>query len=156
MITSILLAIAALAFVVLEVFLVSFGVLSIVAITCGVASAIVAFGVAPAFGWTMLAILVVGGPVCVAGAFKVLPHIPIGRKLYLAAPVSKPEQEDGGLAVGAVGKATTPLRPAGRADFDGEPVDVISDGTLIAEGEAIRVVDVSGNRVRVVHHQPES
>lgn len=156
MTTAILLAVAALAFLVLEVFLVSFGMLSLVAVGCGVASAVVAFGVGNGFGWAMLGTLVVAGPACVVGAFRLLPHVPFARRMYLDAPEQTDSTDARSGLLGSIGRTVTPLRPSGTALFDGEPVDVLSDGTLIESDEPVRVVEVSGNRVRVVHHSQQS
>ncbi|MBM4037198.1 MAG: hypothetical protein FJ290_01680 [Planctomycetes bacterium] len=51
--------------------------------------------------------------------------------------------------VGRRGKAASMLRPAGRADFDGEPFDVVTEGDLIEAGEPIVVAEVHGNRIVV-------
>ncbi|MDJ0523157.1 MAG: NfeD family protein [Planctomycetota bacterium] len=52
-------------------------------------------------------------------------------------------------ALGARGTATTALRPAGTAEFDGSLVDVVSDGTFIDAGATVQVVAVEGDRVTV-------
>jgi membrane-bound ClpP family serine protease len=39
--------------------------------------------------------------------------------------------------------------PAGKADFDGELIDVIADGLPIDRGQAVVVVKTRGNRVLV-------
>jgi membrane-bound serine protease (ClpP class) len=41
------------------------------------------------------------------------------------------------------------LRPAGIADFEGQRVDVVSDGEFIAAGDPITVIRVDGNRIVV-------
>jgi membrane-bound serine protease (ClpP class) len=51
--------------------------------------------------------------------------------------------------VGRTGLALTALRPAGTAEFDGERVDVVSQGTFVAAGEVVQVVNVRGSRVEV-------
>jgi membrane-bound ClpP family serine protease len=51
--------------------------------------------------------------------------------------------------LGESGVATTPLRPAGKAKFGNEFVQVISDGTPLSTGDAVRVIEVKGNRVVV-------
>ncbi len=51
--------------------------------------------------------------------------------------------------VGQVGMATTNLMPAGKADFDGTLVDVITDGLPIDRGESVVVAKTRGNRVLV-------
>lgn len=51
--------------------------------------------------------------------------------------------------VGKTGAATTDLLPAGRAEIDGEPVDVLTRGEMIDRGETIEVVEAHANRVIV-------
>jgi membrane-bound serine protease (ClpP class) len=51
--------------------------------------------------------------------------------------------------MGRHGIATTRLGPAGKAQFDSEVYDVISDGDLIPRGTPIQVIEVIGNRVVV-------
>jgi membrane-bound serine protease (ClpP class) len=51
--------------------------------------------------------------------------------------------------LGATGEAKTPLRPSGTAIFSGEPVQVVTRGTMVAPGRRVKVVDVTGNRVVV-------
>jgi len=51
--------------------------------------------------------------------------------------------------LGESGVATTPLRPAGKAKFGNDVVQVVSDGTPMNVGDEVRVIDVMGNRVVV-------
>ena len=53
------------------------------------------------------------------------------------------------LSVGQTGRAQTPLRPSGRAEFDDDLIDVVSDMGYIEQGEPVRVVSVSEFRVVV-------
>lgn len=53
------------------------------------------------------------------------------------------------VAVGDIGIAESPLRPAGRVAFGDLYVDVITDGSFVDPGTKVRVIEVSGNRVRV-------
>ena len=41
------------------------------------------------------------------------------------------------------------LRPAGLAEFDGERIDVVSEGSFIDRGVKIKVAKVEGTRVVV-------
>jgi membrane-bound serine protease (ClpP class) len=61
------------------------------------------------------------------------------------------EQHVPGLAemAGRTGTALTTLRPAGRADFAGTPIDVVTNGDFIEKGACVRVLEVSGSRVVV-------
>ena len=85
---------------------------------------------------------------------RFLPKLPFGRALvldtgmqaeqgYVSAPESDLHWQ------GRSGIAISPLRPAGLADIDGTRVDVVSEGSFIEAGTAIRVVRVDGNRIVV-------
>jgi len=51
--------------------------------------------------------------------------------------------------VGQRGMAVTTLRPSGTAEIGGRRVDVVSQSTFVAAGEAIEVVSARGSRVEV-------
>jgi len=85
---------------------------------------------------------------------RALPRLPFGRQLvletgmsaeqgYASAPVSDRRW------LGSRGVTLSPLRPAGLATFDGERVDVVSDGDFVPAGAGIEVVRVTGNRIVV-------
>jgi len=48
--------------------------------------------------------------------------------------------------IGREGKATTDLRPAGMASFDGERLDVVTEGEFVSAGTAVTVVRSDGYR----------
>jgi membrane-bound serine protease (ClpP class) len=86
--------------------------------------------------------------------FRFLPRLPFGRQLVLdirlgsvAGYASAPESDR--RWVGKSGTTVTPLRPAGIADFEGERVDVVSQGDYVEGGAPIEVVHVDGNRIVV-------
>lgn len=56
---------------------------------------------------------------------------------------------EGAIVLGAEGRALTPLRPAGRAQFDDELVDVVAELGYIEAGARVRIVSVSGFRIGV-------
>ena len=60
-----------------------------------------------------------------------------------------PETNDLNYFIGKVGRAHTPLRPAGIAEFDGVRLSVLSEGDFIEPGTPVRVEKVSGNRIMV-------
>jgi membrane-bound serine protease (ClpP class) len=85
---------------------------------------------------------------------------PIAGKLVLAT--RQPTGDDIGMleamnasdpaspvTLGAVGRATTTLRPAGSAVFDDKLVDVVAEYGFINAGETVRVVSVTPYRVGV-------
>ena len=51
--------------------------------------------------------------------------------------------------LGAVGVCMTDLRPAGTITIDGEPVDVVADGSFVKQGASVKVINVDGSRVMV-------
>lgn len=62
---------------------------------------------------------------------------------YVAADMSLKE------LIGKTGVAKTPLRPAGTATIDGEPVDVVTLGEFLPAGTTILVTGVEGMRIIV-------
>ena len=57
--------------------------------------------------------------------------------------------EDLKVFVGHEGVATTALRPAGIADFDGVRLNVVSEGDFIDAGTRVHITEAEGNRVVV-------
>lgn len=51
--------------------------------------------------------------------------------------------------VGKQGTALTVLRPSGKAEFDGERVDVVTDGAFVPDGAAVRVSKIEGTKIIV-------
>lgn len=51
--------------------------------------------------------------------------------------------------IGREGICLTPLRPAGNAEFDGQRVDVVSEGEFLQKGTRVVVMRVQGLRVLV-------
>ena len=48
-----------------------------------------------------------------------------------------------------VGVCVTDLRPAGTITVDGEPVDVVTEGGFVKQGNMVKVINVDGSRVMV-------
>jgi membrane-bound ClpP family serine protease len=88
---------------------------------------------------------------------RFLPHAPLFGRLMLHPPEAEEKDEleyrevvaDFSDLVGQVGRATTHLRPAGRAEIGGELIDVIAEGEPIERGTAVQVVFAKANRVLV-------
>ncbi|RYD73934.1 MAG: hypothetical protein EOP84_20730, partial [Verrucomicrobiaceae bacterium] len=53
------------------------------------------------------------------------------------------------VPTGSTGQARTDLRPAGKAVFGDEILDVVSQGDFIAAGTPVRVVSADGTRLVV-------
>lgn len=106
-------------------------------------------------------LIVIGaiGGVAVSG-FVLRKHIeraPFFRRLQLApltGPASEERERREAIVqydhlLGQVGETTTPLSPAGKAVFEDELIDVVSEGSAMDRGQTVKVVHVSGNRVIV-------
>ena len=57
----------------------------------------------------------------------------------------------GKISVGSTGPVVSELRPTGRAEFEGQVIDVVSISQWVAVGQIVRVVEVHGNRIVVDH-----
>jgi membrane-bound serine protease (ClpP class) len=88
---------------------------------------------------------------------RFLPNLPFFNRLVLARetaggqslPAKSAELDPPAVAVGDTGKTLTILRPAGRAEIGGSPLDVVSDGDFLEPGEPIRVLALRGGRIIV-------
>jgi membrane-bound ClpP family serine protease len=102
------------------------------------------------------------GAICLAAVVGwYLPSIPYANRLILTPPQDSEIADELGLdgadghgfdrasLLGAYGYAETPLRPAGTARFGEEFVDVVSEGSFIAPGSRVQVIEIEGNRIVV-------
>lgn len=86
-----------------------------------------------------------------------LPRSPVFRTLLLDPPADeelvdldyRESVADFSYLVGEQGTAATNLMPSGKAEFEGQLVDVIADGMPIDRGQPVVVVKARGNRVLV-------
>ena len=51
--------------------------------------------------------------------------------------------------LGAIGVCATDLRPSGTITVEGEPVDVVTEGGFVKQGDIVKVINVEGSRVVV-------
>lgn len=51
--------------------------------------------------------------------------------------------------LGAIGVCATDLRPAGTITVEGEPLDVVTEGNFVKQGDIVKVINVDGSRVLV-------
>jgi len=151
---AIILTLVALILVMLELTFPSFGILSLGAATAYAFALVNAFAVGETTGWTFVVVGVVTLPIAIAVGFKVIPHTPIGRMLFLQGP--KPEDIQHGTTpselsqlIGVTGEAITDLRPSGVARISGRRVDVVASGRFVPKGSTVSVSDVDGTRVVV-------
>jgi membrane-bound serine protease (ClpP class) len=84
---------------------------------------------------------------------RYFPKVPVASRLISPNPEHQAVQMDepyqGVARVGDVGRAESLLRPAGKARFGSELVDVVSQGEYIQSGSRVQVVERRGNRIVV-------
>ncbi|NLN45964.1 MAG: hypothetical protein GX153_05290 [Clostridiaceae bacterium] len=77
----------------------------------------------------------------------------LSRKLILWSSTRKEDgfssTADTSSLIGQEGVAITVLRPAGTGDFDGQRMDVVTEGAFIAQGTRILVIRTEGRRIVV-------
>jgi membrane-bound serine protease (ClpP class) len=106
-------------------------------------------------GWVTLVLLVIFTPIAGGIMFHYWPKTALGKRFMLSGP-----EEDATVATlpvnleleqlrGRVGRAASPLRPAGFVDFDGKRVDVLTEGIMVEAGRWVRCIDVRAGRVIV-------
>jgi membrane-bound ClpP family serine protease len=151
----------------IEIFIIpGFGVCGISGIILVIGSlALVAHGHWPQNGGDWLQLSKNVGPLglCLMGSVvlavmlaRYLPSIPFANRLML-----KPQTEAEGIEalepapsahaalLGAIGVAATPLRPAGKVQFGDQFVDVVAEGSYVAPGTRVQVIEIEGNRIVV-------
>jgi len=136
------------------------GVVGILAILGGMTLGLVGVGAsttAVVGTLSRLGIALTGAVIAAVLLFRFLGTRKMGRRLLLETELdtedgfaSAPERDKTWL--GRTGRTTSPLRPAGYAELDGERVDVVSDGEMLDAGVEIIVVRVDGNRIVVRKH----
>jgi membrane-bound ClpP family serine protease len=153
---SICLLIAAIALIVIELFVPSGGLLGFLSAVAVLASLIVAFTAGPRTGLLMLVVTIVVVPAVLASAVRWWPHTPIGRLILVTRPehpddVLPDTEEYRGLKslIGKVGKSKSKMLPSGSIVLEGRTYDAVSEGMAIDAGVAVKVVAVKTNRIVV-------
>ncbi len=90
---------------------------------------------------------------------KYIDRIPVLKTFVLKASLQKaqitpsktcePQNPTTSLTTGQTGRVVSPLRPAGKAEFDGCVVDVVADGAFIEKDHAVKIIEAVGNRIVV-------
>jgi len=131
-----------------------FFIVAILAVISGV-TMVFLYAPDPYMGWlTLLGVFVIV-PLLTSVLVRLWPKTPLGRRFFLHEP-----QEDATIASmpvnleleqyrGRIGRAISPLRPSGVADFDGRRVDVITEGMMVEPGQWVRCIDVRTGKVLV-------
>ena len=98
---------------------------------------------------TLALILILLG-VCAFFVFRAFSHGKLHR-IVLHESVDGDSTPLKGMAdmIGREGVTLTTLRPAGDADFDGQRLDVVSEGAFIEKGSKVRIASIEGLRIIV-------
>ncbi len=132
-----------------EIFVIpGFGIAGIGGIAAILASIYFTFGNQTLYVASLAVLIVAAGLLL---AVRLLPRTRTGRALVLESAIAGEAPPEAKLRPleGAIGKALTPLRPAGVAQFGERKVDVVAEGEFIEKGSTVRVVRVEGVRVVV-------
>jgi len=156
---GIILLAAALALLLLEVFVPSMGIISVVGVGLAITGLVMLFRYDTITGFIGLAVMLILGPMVVVFGMKVFPHTPIGRALIYGGKseeqieqeaAAKQAQADMQLAlVGMEGEALSVLRPVGAVRIAGTRYDALSELGMIPAGARIRVTAVDGGQIKV-------
>jgi membrane-bound serine protease (ClpP class) len=149
---AILLLVAALAFVVAELFVPSHGMLAIIAGLCALGAVVLASYANVLLGAIFGIAVVIIAPIVFFWAARMYPHTPMGRRVLLAPPPPTdvdPDELPNGPIVGDRGITMTVLRPAGSVELRGQRVNCVSEAEVIPAGIPVEVIHVAGTRIVV-------
>ena len=122
-------------------------------------------GLVKLIGWpaTSLAIGLIGGMILLMLLMRYLPRVPFFGGLLMKRQLATGTAMDAADAPGTTGKesrigwtgrAVTDLRPAGKAEFDGQTLDVTTNGDFVPKEAPVRITGEDGMRI-VVHEIEE-
>jgi membrane-bound serine protease (ClpP class) len=150
-IIALLLLLAGFVLVFLELTIPSFGMIGLASAGCFGVALVLAFSHSLAAGFVFVGLLCVGVPLVLWIWVRVFPKTAIGRRMILQGPGPGTTTVPDARAelLGAEGVVHSTLRPSGIALFDGQRVDVVTEGKMVQAGTPVRVIEVSGNRVVV-------
>lgn len=140
--------------ILIEVFIPGFGLPGICGlILIGIASLIAANTYGFAAVIIVLLVLAAVGMIL----FKVLKRHNIYHKLVLQDALVDQvyDQKSINHLMGKEGITLTPLKPGGKAEFEGKVADVFSNGEFIAKGREVKVIGIQGRDVIVKEIYPK-
>nr|WP_166001607.1 nodulation protein NfeD [Bacillus sp. Cs-700] len=150
---SLLLLIVGVVLILVEVFIPGFGIFGVLGAVGIVASIILASG--QSMQYVLLAVLIAIA-VTIGGSYlfiRIFGYRGFFKKIILSDStktelgyVSNATRNE---LIGVEGKAVTPLRPSGIADFGDERMDVVTEGGFLPAGTEVKIVKTNGSRVVV-------
>jgi len=143
------LLIAGVALLLAEVFLPGMiaGVLGVVCLLGAAGVGFAEYG--PKVGSLILMAELFAGTVLTILWMRYFPKTPLGKKYILEPSTATHAPTESGKWMDREGVALTDLRPAGSARFEGEKIDVITNGEHVEAGTRVRVVRIDGPSIFV-------
>jgi len=150
----IVLLLAATLLIIVEICTPFFGLLGVAAVGCVCWAVYLAYTIDGVFGLVMTVAGVIGLPVYIVAAVKLLPKTGLGRRLHLGrekvpAGEGTPEAQDLSGLVGRKTTAETVLRPSGAIRIDGKRIVAQAESGMIEKGANVKIIRAAGNRVIV-------
>ncbi len=155
LVSTLVLFLAAVAFLAGELLVPSHGILAAISAACAIAGAALAYFVTPVLGILASVLVIISAPVAFYWIVKLYPQTPVGKRVMLQKPEAAALQAFGDRAsalqslVGKQGLALSLLRPAGLCEIDGRRIDSVAESTIIESGARVEVVRVVGMKVIV-------
>ncbi|HUS48349.1 MAG TPA: NfeD family protein [Phycisphaerae bacterium] len=150
----VLLVLAALVLLLFELITPTFGMLAGLALAALVGAVWLTFGLSNVAGVVMIVAIVMGVPAYVLLLVKVLPRMPVGRKLFLgrrdkATGEGSPKTDAFQALVGKTGKTETMLRPAGMIRIDGQRISATAESGIIEKDQPVKIISAGTGNVVV-------
>jgi membrane-bound serine protease (ClpP class) len=127
------------------------GILGVIGALCLVGAVIATYAAYGATAGTIaLAILVVVGLIVLYLWMRLFHRLPFMKQLILndAVGIDAGMQEKQGMT-GRIGTVLTDLMPSGRGEFDGEKIDIVTEGPAIRRGARVEIVETRGPSIIV-------
>ena len=94
---------------------------------------------------------------------RYFPHVPVLGKLVLGSSAvsdgsshAAAARQEEAARVGDVGRTHTKLRPAGKARFGRQVLDVVTEGDFLDADQSVRITRIQGNRIVVEPVPPDA
>ncbi|MCE5167780.1 ATP-dependent Clp protease proteolytic subunit [Paenibacillus profundus] len=152
---TIVLFIVGLVLLALELFIPSFGILGILG-SISMISGVVRAAYDTSNALLSLGIAFVAALIVIIIVVRVFKHRGIWNRFILKDALTTEEgyvsNSNQTEILGKIGRALTPLRPAGTVLIDDHKFDVVTDGSFVGSDELVEVIQVEGSRIVVRPH----
>lgn len=138
-----------------ELFIPSGGILFVLAVASIAGGVAMTFYYDVSLGAVTLIGVFIALPTLGSLLLSVWPKTRWGKRFFLTVPddgerlSSDPIHQGLESLRGRLGRAVSALRPSGVAEFDGQQVDVITEGMMVEPGQWVRCLDVRAGKVLV-------